>query len=130
MLYESARLADFSFSDVPQRRKRADSSFFALVIILLTMGIIMVLSSSYARAYYDPGKITGGDPIYFFVRQLIYALFGVGAMIAASFIPVSVYRKYAFHFLGAVVILLPLCRFLLFCPQGNESLSRKVSLRY
>ena len=112
MLYESARLADFSFSDVPQRRKRADSSFFALVIILLTMGIIMVLSSSYARAYYDPGKITGGDPIYFFVRQLIYALFGVGAMIAASFIPVSVYRKYAFHFLGAVVILLLLVPFI------------------
>lgn len=112
MLYESARLADFSFSDVPQKKKRMDSSFLAIVIILLTMGVIMVLSSSYARAYYDPGSITGGNPVYFFVRQFLYAIFGVAGMFAASYIPLSKYRKYAFYFLVAVVLLLVLVPFI------------------
>jgi len=112
MLYESARLADFSFSDVPQQRKRMDSSFLALVIILLTMGVIMVLSSSYARAYYDPGKITGGNSVYFFVRQFLYALFGLATMFAVSYIPLRLYRKYAFYFLSAVVLLLLLVPFI------------------
>ena len=106
MLYESARLADFSFSEAPPRQKRMDSSFLTLVLLLLTMGVIMVLSSSYARAYYDPGSITGGNPVYFFVRQLVYALLGTAAMIGASFLPLELYKKYAFHFLGAVIVLL------------------------
>ena len=113
MLYESARLADFSVSGaMPERRRRMDSSFLALVLILLTMGVIMVLSSSYARAYYDPGSITGGNPVYFFVRQFIYALLGVAAMIAASYVPIYIYRKYAAYFLGAVIVLLLLVPFI------------------
>ena len=106
MLYESARLADFSFSEIPPGRKRMDSSFLVLVLLLLTMGVIMVLSSSYARAYYDPGRLTGGNPVYFFVRQFVYALFGTAVMIGASFLPLSVYKKYAFYILGAVGVLL------------------------
>ncbi len=112
MLYESARLADFSFSELPQGRKRMDPSYLMLVLLLLTMGVIMVLSSSYARAYYDPGSITGGDPVYFFVRQLVYALFGTAAMIGASYLPLSLYKKYAFYFLGAVTVLLLLVPFI------------------
>ena len=111
MLYESARLADFSVPHSSRRRKM-DSSFLALVVILLTMGVIMVLSSSYARAYYDPGSITGGDPTYFFVRQFIYALLGMAAMIGASYIPMSIYRRYAVHFLCAVLVLLLLVPFI------------------
>ena len=112
MLYESARLADFSFSELPPGRKRMDSSFLILVLILLTMGVIMVLSSSYARAYYDPGSVTGGDPVYFFVRQLVYALFGTAVMIGVSFVPLSVYKKYAFYILGGVLLLLLLVPFI------------------
>ena len=112
MLYESARLADFSFSENPSGHKRMDSSFLTLVLLLLTMGVIMVLSSSYARAYYDPGSITGGNPVYFFIRHLVYALFGTAAMIGASFLPLNVYKKYAFWFLGAAALLLLLVPFI------------------
>ena len=64
MRYESARLADFSAVAEKERRRGFDTSFFVLVILLLTMGVVMVLSSSYARAYYDPGNITGGNAVY------------------------------------------------------------------
>ena len=50
------------------RRKSLDAPFFILVMLLLTIGVIMVLSASFARAYYDPGGLTGGNPAYYFIR--------------------------------------------------------------
>ncbi len=112
MRYESARLAGFSAVAEKKRRRGFDTSFFVLVILLLTMGVVMVLSSSYARAYYDPGNITGGNAVYYFVRQLLFALLGAAAMLLASRIPMGLYRRYAFHFLGAVLVLLLLVPFI------------------
>ena len=107
MRYESARLSDFSAPEKP-RRQSMDAGFFTLALILLAMGVVMVLSSSYARAYYDPGSITGGNGAYYFLRQLIFALLGVGAMLLASRLPMSFYRRYTFHFLGLTLVLLML----------------------
>ena len=107
MRYESARLSDFSANAGPKRRSM-DAGFFVLTLILLAMGVVMVLSSSYARAYYDPGKVTGGNGAYYFLRQLIFALLGVGAMLLASRLPMSFYRRYTFHFLGLTLVLLML----------------------
>ena len=112
MRYESARLADFSAVAEKERRRGFDTSFFVLVILLLTMGVVMVLSSSYARAYYDPGNITGGNAVYYFVRQLLFAVLGAAAMLFASRIPMGLYKRYAFHFLGAVLVLLLLVPFI------------------
>lgn len=112
MRYESARLADFSAAAEKERRRGFDTSFFVLVILLLTMGVVMVLSSSYARAYYDPGNITGGNAVYYFVRQLLFAVLGAAAMLFASRIPMGLYKRYAFHFLGAVLVLLLLVPFI------------------
>ena len=58
MRYETARLADFSVLQGEEKRKGFDRSFFALVMLLLLLGVIMVLSASFPRAYYDPGRIT------------------------------------------------------------------------
>lgn len=107
MRYESARLSDFSAPEKP-RRQSMDAGFFTLALILLAMGVVMVLSSSYARAYYDPGKVTGGNGAYYFLRQLIFAMLGVGAMLLASRLPMSFYRRYTFHFLGLTLVLLML----------------------
>ena len=107
MRYESARLSVFSTPEKP-RRQSMDAGFFTLALILLAMGVVMVLSSSYARAYYDPGKVTGGNGAYYFLRQLIFALLGVGAMLLASRLPMSFYRRYTFHFLGLTLVLLML----------------------
>jgi len=112
MRYESARLADFSHDGKKRGRRGFDSSFFVLVLLLLAMGLVMVLSSSYARAYYDPGNVTGGNAIYYFVRQLLFAVLGVGAMLIASRVPMQVYKRYSMHFLVLVLIMLLLVPFI------------------
>lgn len=112
MRYESARLADFSHAGKKHAVRSFDTSFFVLVVLLLTMGLVMVLSSSYARAYYDPGKVTGGNALYYFVRQLLFAGLGLAAMLFASRLPMSVYRRFALPFLAFVLILLALVPFI------------------
>lgn len=108
MRYESARLADFSHAAEKERKGNFDFSFFLLVLLLLVFGVVMVLSSSYARAYYDPGNVTGGNAVYYFVRQLLFAVMGTALMLFASRLPMNFYRRYAFHFLGITIILLML----------------------
>lgn len=106
MRYDSARLTGLSLSDLKNRRAGFDMSFFLLVLLLLAMGVIMVLSSSYARAYYDPGNVTGGNAAYYFVRQLIFAALGIGAMLLASRMPMNFYRRFAWHFMVLTLVLL------------------------
>ncbi len=107
MRYDSARLSGFC-AEGTERRRRFDAGFFTIVLILLAVGVVMVLSSSYARAYYDPGGVTGGNAAYYFVRQLLFALLGVAAMLLASRLPMDFYRRYAFHFLALTLVLLML----------------------
>ena len=108
MRYESARLADFSAVKNKGRRGGFDAEFFALVLLLLSIGLVMVLSSSYARAYYDPSEVTGGNAAYYFVRQLVFAVLGIFAMLLASKIPMKLYRRFAPHFMGFTIVLLML----------------------
>ena len=120
MRYESARLTGFKADAGMERRGGFDSSFFLLVMVLLVMGVVMVLSSSYARAYYDPGNITGGNAAYYFVRQLIYAVLGTAVMLLASRLPMPFYRRYAFPFLLITVLLLLLVPFVGVKANGSR----------
>lgn len=90
------------------RRKSLDVPFFILVILLLTIGVIMVLSASFARAYYDPGGLTGGNPVYYFVRQLVFAVLGVAAMLFMSRLPMGFYKRFSIPLLIASLVLLAL----------------------
>lgn len=111
MRYDSPRLAGLSADMGRERRRRFDLPFFLLVLLLLAIGVVMVLSASYPRAYYDPGHVTGGRPAYYFVRQLLFALLGLGALWLASRLPMGFYRRFAFPFLGLTVLLLLLVPF-------------------
>ncbi|MTV47559.1 putative lipid II flippase FtsW [Heliobacillus mobilis] len=55
-----------------------DFTIFLAVILLLTFGIVMVMSASSVKAayYYN-------DPFYFFKRQFMWALVGIAVMIIA-----------------------------------------------
>ena len=108
MRYESARLADFSSVKTKTVSRGFDFEFFVLVMLLLVFGLVMVLSSSYARAYYDPSKVTGGNAAYYFIRQLVFAVLGTLAMLLASKIPMKLYRRYAPHFMVLALLLLML----------------------
>ena len=83
-----------------------DVSFLVLVMLLLTIGVTMVLSASFARAYFDPGNVTGGNPTYYFVRQLIFAALGVAAMIFCSRLPMGFYKRFSVPLLIAAIVLL------------------------
>ena len=91
---------------VRQRRGSFDLPFTALTLLLLTIGVVMVLSASYARAYYSAA--TNHNAAYYFMRQLGFALAGVGAMYALSLFPMQFYRRMSFLVLAAAVGLLAL----------------------
>lgn len=76
-------------------RRAADLPFLLLTLILLTVGVVMVLSASFASAYYDIQGETGHDPVYFFSRQAVFAAAGVGVMLLFSRIPMEVYHRLA-----------------------------------
>lgn len=57
-----------------------DIPFLAITIALLTIGLIMLFSSSYPNAYYYKNH----DSYYFFTRQFIFAVIGIVAMFVMS----------------------------------------------
>ena len=108
MRYDTARLADFSALRTEEKKSGVDQIFLILVLILLCLGVIMVLSASFPRAWYDPAGVTGGNAAYYFIRQLIFAGAGVAAMLLASRFPMGFYRRFAPHFMGLTIALLAL----------------------
>ena len=108
MRYDSARLAGSSPAVTLRRRAEFDGDFFLLVLLLLGMGVLMVFSASFPRAYYDPSGVTGGRAWYYFVRQLIYALLGLVLLLLCARLPMGFYRRWAFPFLGLTLVLLAL----------------------
>ena len=95
-----------------------DLPFLALVMLLTAVGLIMVLSASFASAMYnlDPDVDTGGDPMYYFNRQFIFAVVGVVAMFIISKIDYQHFRWMSIFVLaGSVVLML-----LVFTPLGRS----------
>lgn len=84
----------------PQRGS-FDLPFFVLTLLLLTIGVIMVLSSSFARAY-----VQEKSPTYYFVRQAAFAVVGVVAMIFLSKVRMATYRRWSLVLLGVSIFLL------------------------
>ena len=84
-----------------KKREPLDVPFLLLVLILLTLGVIMLLSSSYARAYYSDQPAT-----LYFSRQLLFAIFGLALMFFLAFIPVRLYKRYSMTVLFMSIALL------------------------
>ena len=91
-------------------RGPVDLPFLALVLLLTAVGLIMLLSASYASAYYnmDGALDTGGDPYYYFKKQLFFAVLGIAAMIFASRFNYQYLRALSIPALFGSVILLAL----------------------
>lgn len=96
-----------------------DLPFLALVLLLTAIGLIMLLSASYANAYYnlELSVDTGGNPYYYFLRQAGFALAGVIAMFALSRINYQWWRGVSiFALLGSILLLA-----LVFTPLGRTA---------
>lgn len=78
-----------------------DLPYFFLTLLLVTVGLIVLLSASYARAYH----VTGNSASYF-TSQLVFALMGVAAMLFVSRVPYDRYRKFYRVILAVTVLLL------------------------
>jgi len=99
------QLPEMPEADVLPEKKRGslDLPLLLLVVVLLTVGVIMVFSASFARAYYE-----GNNPSYIFTRQLIFAVTGVAIMYIVSRIRVNVFRRWSMMLLFVSVVMLAL----------------------
>ncbi|HBD86972.1 MAG TPA: putative lipid II flippase FtsW [Clostridiales bacterium] len=103
MEYENTRLADYT-EDAAIGRGSFDLPFAILTLLLLLIGVVMVLSASYARAYYS--SVTGNKATYYFVRQLVFAIGGVGVMFIVSKFPMAFYRRISPTIMGIALVTL------------------------
>ena len=89
-------------------RKGIDLTSLFLVLILLSIGLIMMFSASYASSYYETG-----DSFYYIKRQLLFAVVGVVMMLAIANIDYHILHRFAFLiyagtlFLLVVVLIVP-----------------------
>ena len=85
-------------------RGMPDAPFLALTVLLVVIGVIMMFSASYADAYHD--RNTNYSSAYYFTRQGIYALIGLGVMMLASRVSFRLIRRFTTLFLLISVIFL------------------------
>ena len=78
-----------------------DLPFLMLVLMLTAIGVIMMFSASYADALYEMG-----DPTYYFLRQGLFAIGGVGIMYVMSKINYQTLRWLSIFVLVGSIILL------------------------
>ena len=90
-----------------------DLPFLMLTMLLLGVGLLMMFSASYATAYYDPDVST---PLYYIMRQAMFAAAGVLVMYFVSKINYQTFRWLAVPMLIGSIILLVL----VLTPLGVE----------
>ena len=80
-----------------------DLPFCLLVLLLTAVGLVMLLSASFPSAYYETD---GANPMYYFIRQGIFAVMGIAAMFFIGKINYQRFRGVARFMLFAAVMLL------------------------
>lgn len=111
MEYTEHRLADYT-DDSGIGRGAMDVPFLLITLLLLTIGVVMVLSASFARAYYTTKD---HNATYYFTRQLLFAVAGVGAMIVASRFPIGFYKRFS-----GVILMFAIAMLLLVLVGGKK----------
>jgi len=106
-LGREARLRELDRAGVV-RKGPMDLPFFLLVLLLLSVGVIMVLSASFASAYYDVGRVTGGNPTYYFLHQAFFAVSGVALMLVISQLPTVLFSRLSYWAMLIALVLLAL----------------------
>ena len=86
-------------------------ALWAITLLLVGFGLIMVLSSSSITSYLNDQGFFGG-----FWRQATFAVIGFPLMIMAASMPISFWKKWAWALLGIGIAL----QMLVFTPLGIE----------
>lgn len=82
-------------------RGMVDLPFLLITVLLVTIGVIMMFSASYASAYSTEGSST-----YYFARQGLFALVGIGVMLFVSRLNYQMWRFLSFPILGGTILLM------------------------
>ena len=77
--------------------------YLLLTLLLVAIGLLVLFSASYARAYYETKNAAS-----VFVNQLIFAVMGIGVMWLISRVPYEWYQKLSLLILAASIGLLVL----------------------
>jgi len=96
---------------------KMDITFLSLVLILLTIGLVMLFSASYAFSYENYG-----NSYRFIARQAVFAVAGVAFMLFVSTVNYHIYRKFAWIFYALIMGVLG---FLLAVPPMLEGMDVK-----
>ena len=96
-----ARELTSEYLEKEQNRSGIDIPFLLLTLLILLIGVVMVLSASYASAYYMTGQ-----PMWFFTRQLVFAVSGVAIMLLVSNIRTSTMSRWSVQLLLVSIALL------------------------
>lgn len=83
--------------------RKPDYVLLAAVGTLVLLGLVMVYSASFMRAY-----ASAGDPLYFTWRQINAAVIGTIALLAAQRIDYRVWRRFSVHLMAGTLFLLVL----------------------
>lgn len=84
-----------------------DVPFFAVVIVILTIGLVMLFSATYAYAYHNTG-----NGLFYITKQAIFAVAGVAVMIVVSKVDYHLLRLAAWPLYGVTAALLVLVQLL------------------
>jgi len=90
-----------------------DLTFLILVLLLLTIGLIMLFSASFANALYYRN-----NSYAFISNQLVFATVGVVLMLMISTVNYKVLERLAWLIMGVSILLLIV---VLFCPPINNA---------
>ncbi len=85
-----------------------DVPFLVLTVLLVMIGVIMVFSASYARSYYENDE----NSTYYFARQALFALVGIGIMLFVSRLNYQMWRGLSFAVLAGAIFFLILVPFI------------------
>lgn len=94
-----------------ERKNRApDIWLFVITVALLSIGVVMVMDASYARA--GQAQFTGGDSYYYVKRQALFAAVGLLAMFVMQRVRFWRLKPFAsglliISFVGLVAVLIP-----------------------
>lgn len=92
---------------------KLDVTFLSLVLILLSIGLVMLFSASYAYSY-----TYFGNSYRFILRQSIFALIGVGAMLFISKIDYHILKKFSWMIYAVTLAMLVIV--LILPPMSDE----------
>lgn len=96
---------------------KLDITFLSFVLILLTVGLVMLFSASYAYSYENYG-----NSYKFIVKQAFFAVAGIVAMFAFSKIDYHIWRKFSWVI---YIVTLGLLVFLLAAPPMVSGMNVK-----